>query len=102
MLRKITLLFGLVAALNVHAITINEFSSKLVESHPYFVQLSLSEKTSLIDQKSSLTYSDWNIKASAGNSYKGGEDTAEGPIKSFTQLVMRSLLVGRLKILDLL
>ena len=48
----------------------------MVESHPYFVQLSLSEKTSLINQKASLTYSDWNIKASANESYKGGEDTA--------------------------
>tara|TARA_B110000196_G_scaffold48741_1_gene39397 strand:- start:8 stop:1384 length:1377 start_codon:yes stop_codon:yes gene_type:complete len=90
-LRKITLLFALVAALNVHAITINEFSSKLVESHPYFVQLSLSEKTSLIDQKSSLTYSDWNIKASAGNSYKGGEDTA---VRAYKELYTTSYEVS--------
>ncbi len=75
-MRKITLLFGFFTVLNVYAITIDEFSSRLVESHPYFVQLSLSEKTSLIDQKASLTYSDWNIKAAASESFTGGEDTA--------------------------
>jgi outer membrane protein TolC len=47
-----------------------------VETHPYFVQLSLSEKTSLLDQKSSLTYSDWNIKAGASETFTGGEDTS--------------------------
>ena len=50
-------------SLSTNAITLDEFSQKLVESHPYFVQLSLSEKTSLINQKSLSTYSDWNINA---------------------------------------
>ena len=62
--------------LNVSAITLSEFSEKLVESHPYFVQLSLSEKSSLIDQKASEIYSDWNIAAGTSQAYTSGEDTS--------------------------
>ncbi len=53
--------FTISLSLNVTAITLNEFSESLVESHPYFVQLSLSEKSSLLNQKSLSTYTDWNI-----------------------------------------
>ena len=71
----------LLISLNASAITLNEFSERLVETHPYFVQLSLSEKTSLLDQKSSLTYSDWNIKAGASEAFSGGEDTSSRAYK---------------------
>ena len=63
-------------SLNVSAITLDEFSERLVESHPYFVQLSLAEKTSLLNQKSLSTYADWNIKAGASETFTGGEDVA--------------------------
>ena len=76
MLYRASLSIFLLISLNASAITLNEFSERLVETHPYFVQLSLSEKTSLLDQKSSLTYSDWNIKASASEAFSGGEDTS--------------------------
>ena len=76
MLKKVSLSVLLLVSLNANSITLNEFSERLVETHPYFIQLSLSEKTSLLDQKSSLTYSDWNIKAGASESFSGGEDTS--------------------------
>jgi outer membrane protein len=76
MLYRASLSIFLLISLNASAITLNEFSERLVETHPYFVQLSLSEKTSLLDQKSSLTYSDWNIKAGASEAFSGGEDTS--------------------------
>ena len=50
-------------SLNVNAVTLSEYTERLVESHPYFVQLSLSEKSSLLNQKSLAAYTDWNIKA---------------------------------------
>jgi outer membrane protein TolC len=58
----------------VSAITIEEFSSELMKSHPYFLQQSLSEKVSIIDQKDALVYSDWTIQAGASESYASGED----------------------------
>ena len=76
MLYRASLSIFLLISLNASAITLNEFSERLVETHPYFVQLSLSETTSLLDQKSSLTYSDWNIKAGASEAFSGGEDTS--------------------------
>ena len=76
MLKRAGLSMFLLMSLNANAMTLNEFSERLVETHPYFVQLSLSEKTSLLDQKSSLTYSDWNIKAGASETFTGGEDTS--------------------------
>ena len=63
--RTILTAFTVLISLNVSAITLNDFSERLVESHPYFVQLSLSEKSSLLNQKSLAAYTDWNIKAGA-------------------------------------
>ena len=76
MLNRAGLSLLLLISSNVSAITLSEFSSRLVATHPYFVQLSLSEKTSLLDQKSSTIYSDWNINAGASETFTGGEDTA--------------------------
>ena len=76
MLKRFIVLVFISFSVNTNAITLKEFSAKLVETHPFFVQLSLSEKTSLLDQKASLTYSDWNIKAGASESFSGGEDTS--------------------------
>jgi len=81
MLKRSTLWIFLLISLNVNAITLNEFSEKLLATHPYFVQLSLSEKSSLLSQKSSLTYSDWNIKAGASETFTGGEDSTSRPYK---------------------
>ena len=76
MLKRFIVLVFIFFSVNTNAITLNEFSEKLIETHPFFIQLSLSEKTSLLDQKASLTYSDWNIKAGAGESFSSGEDTS--------------------------
>ena len=76
MLKRLSLMVFLLISLNTNAISISEFSEKLVKTHPYFIQLSLSEKTSLLDQKSSLTYLDWKIKAAASETYTGGEDSS--------------------------
>ena len=74
---KRTFLFAFVVlSFNVSSITLDDFSIKLVESHPYFVQLSLSEKKSLINQKSLSIYTDWNINAGASETYTGGDDSA--------------------------
>ena len=71
---RILFLFCLCLSFKVSAITIEEFSSELMKSHPYFLQQSLSEKVSIIDQKDALVYSDWTIQAGASESYASGED----------------------------
>ena len=43
---------------NVIAITVEEFSAKLMQVHPYFLQLSQSEKIGLVDRKIASTYTD--------------------------------------------
>ena len=79
--RFILFAFSFILSLNVGAITLNEYSESLVESHPYFVQLSLSEKTSLINQKSLSTFTDWNINAGVSETFTGGEDVASRAYK---------------------
>ena len=74
MFKRIFLSVLVVSSFNVRAITLDDFSTKLVETHPYFVQLSLSEKTSLINQKSLSIYTDWNISAGVSETFTGGED----------------------------
>jgi len=59
---------------NVIAITVEEFSAKLMQVHPFFLQLSLSEKVSLVDQKIARTYTDWNIQMGANESFSAGDD----------------------------
>ena len=76
MFKRIFLSAFVVSSFNVSAITLDDFSTQLVESHPFFVQLSLSEKTSLINQKSLSIYTDWNINAGASETYTGGDDSA--------------------------
>ena len=71
---RILYLFCIFFSLKVSAITIEEFSSELLKSHPYFLQQRLSEKVSIIDQKDALVYSDWTIQAGASESYASGED----------------------------
>ena len=71
---RILYLFCIFFSLKVSAITIEEFSSELLKSHPYFLQQTLSEKVSIIDQKDALIYSDWTIQAGASESYASGED----------------------------
>ena len=76
MLKRTILSMLVVLSSSSIAITIDDFSARLVESHPYFVQLSLSEKSSLINQKSLSTYTDWNINAGASETFTGGEDVS--------------------------
>jgi len=74
MWNRITCFFCLFLSTNVIAITSEEFSTKLMQTHPFFLQLSLSEKVSLIDQKISRTYTDWNIQMGANESFSAGDD----------------------------
>ena len=76
MLKRTILSMLVVLSSSSIAMTLDDFSTRLVESHPYFVQLSLSEKTSLINQKSLSTYTDWNIQAGASETFTGGVDVA--------------------------
>ena len=74
MWNKIACVFCLFLSTNVIAITAEEFSAKLMQTHPYFLQLSLSEKVSLVDQKIARTYTDWNIQMGANESFSAGDD----------------------------
>ena len=74
MWNRIACVFCLFLSTNVIAITAEEFSAKLMQTHPYFLQLSLSEKVSLVDQKIARTYTDWNIQMSANESFSAGDD----------------------------
>ena len=74
MWNRITCVFCLFLSTNVIAITAEEFSAKLMQAHPFFLQLSLSEKVSLVDQKIARTYSDWNIQIGANESFSAGDD----------------------------
>jgi len=76
MWNRITCVFCLFLSSNVIAITAEEFSTKLMQAHPFFLQLSLSEKVSLVDQKIARTYSDWNIQIGANESFSSGDDTS--------------------------
>ena len=74
MLNRIACIFCLFLSTNVIAITAEEFSSKLMQIHPFFLQLSLNEKVSLIEQKIARTYTDWNIQLGADESFSSGDD----------------------------
>ena len=74
MWNRIACVVCLFLSTNVIAITAEEFSAKLMQTHPYFLQLSLSEKVSLVDQKIARTYTDWNIQMGANESFSAGDD----------------------------
>jgi len=74
MLNRIACIFCLLLSTNTIAITAEEFSSKLMQTHPFFLQLSLDEKASLIDQKITRTYTDWNIQMGVNESFSSGDD----------------------------
>jgi len=74
MLNRIICVFCLFLSTNVIAITAEEFSAKLMQTHPFFLQLSLSEKVSLIEQKIARTYTDWKIQMGANESFSSGDD----------------------------
>ncbi len=76
MWNRIICIFCLFLSTNVIAITVEEFSTKLMQTHPYFLQLSLSEKVSLVDQKAAQTYTDWNIQMGVNESFSAGDDTS--------------------------
>ncbi len=56
------------------AITVNDYTSALIKTHPYLLQLTLSEKESLIEQKAADTYTDWTISSSVDNTNTEGDD----------------------------
>jgi len=74
MWNRIACVFCLFLSTDVIAITSEEFSAKLMQTHPYFLQLSLSEKVSLVDQKIARTYTDWNIQMGVNESFSAGDD----------------------------
>jgi len=74
MFKRIACVIFLFLSTNVMSISVEEFSAKLMQTHPYFLQLSLSEKESLIDQKIARTYSDWNIQMGVNQSFTAGDD----------------------------
>ena len=74
MWNRIACVFCLFLSTDVIAITSEEFSTKLMQTHPYFLQLSLSEKVSLVDQKIARTYTDWNIQMGVNESFSAGDD----------------------------
>ena len=74
MWNRIACVFCLFLSTNVIAISAEEFSTKLMQTHPYFLQLSLSEKVSLVDKKIARTYTDWNIQMGANQSFSAGDD----------------------------
>ena len=74
MWNRIACVFCLFLSTDVIAITSEEFSAKLMQTHPYFLQLSLSEKVSLVDQKIARTYTDWNIQMGVNQSFSAGDD----------------------------
>jgi len=74
MWNRIACVFCLFLSTNVIAITAEEFSAKLMQTHPFFLQLALSEKVSLVEQKIARTYTDWDIQMGAGESFNSGDD----------------------------
>lgn len=74
MWNRIACVLCLFLSTNVIAITTEEFSAKLMQTHPFFLQLSLSEKVSLVDQKIARTYTDWNIQMGVNESFSSGDD----------------------------
>jgi len=61
------------------ALSVDEYTSALIKTHPYFLQLSLSEKASLIEQQAALSYTDWNIRGSVNNSATSGDNLDSRP-----------------------
>ena len=98
MWNKITCVFCLFLSTNAIAITAEEFSAKLMQTHPFFLHLSLSEKVSLIDQKIARTYTDWNIQLGANESLMQGKTSLLDSIRIFIPQVTRFLLLEKLLI----
>ena len=94
MLNRIACVFCLFLSTNIFAITEEEFSSKLMQTHPFFLQLSLSENVSLIDQKIARTYTDWNIQMGANQSFTAGDDI---PSRPYNDLFKTSYEVSALR-----
>ena len=74
MWNRIVCVFCLFLSTNVMSITVEEFRTKLMQTHPFFLQLSFSEKAGLVDQKIARTYTDWNIQMGANESFSSGDD----------------------------
>jgi len=102
MWNRIICVFCLFLSTNVIAITAEEFSAKLMQTHPFFLQLSLSEKVSLIDQKIARTYTDWNIQMGANESFMQVMTSLLDSITIFIPQVTRFLLLEKFLIQELI
>ena len=78
-LNKLFIVCCLGLGAHANALTVGEYTSALIKTHPYFVQLSLSEEASLVDQKAVLTYTDWSIRGSINNSNTSGNNLISRP-----------------------
>ena len=68
-INKITILtfFVISFCTEANSLSVDDYIAALIEKHPYFLQLSLSEKASFIDQQTKLSYTDWNITSLVNN-----------------------------------
>ena len=73
---KILTLCFIVFFTEASALSVDEYTTVLIKTHPYFLQLSLSEEASLVDQQAAFTYTDWNIRGSVNNSNTSGDNLA--------------------------
>ncbi|HIF89151.1 MAG TPA: TolC family protein [Candidatus Thioglobus sp.] len=76
---KILILCFVTLCTEASALSVDEYTSVLIQTHPYFLQLSLSEEASLIDQQAALTYTDWNVRGSVNNSNTSGDHLTSRP-----------------------
>jgi len=76
---KILTLCLVVFCTEASALSVGGYTAALIKTHPYFVQLSLSEEASLIDQQAALTYTDWNVRGSVNNNTTSGDNLTSRP-----------------------
>jgi len=91
---KILTLCFVVLYTEASALSVAEYTTALIKTHPYFLQLSLSEEASLIDQQAALTYTDWSIRGSVNNSNASGDHLAS---RSYSDLNMTAYEISARK-----
>ncbi len=72
-LPKLILVCYLGICSQVNALTVDDYTNKLLKNHPYFLQLSLAEKAALVGEKVALTYTDWSMVGSLNNTNTDGD-----------------------------
>lgn len=94
---KILTLCFVVLCTETSALSVDEYTSALIKIHPYFLQLSLSEEASLIDQQAALAYTDWSVRGSVSNSNTSGDHLAS---RLYSDLNMTSYEVSARKSIE--